>query len=166
MRRMIQVCFLIVALCTTAVAADFTVVSPVTDLSKPVVLYLPQVGSTCEVLIPVQYLYQWPAAKLGEPTITQGTSQPSLDSVPSPRPTREGDFDLTSYQQELIHGGRVIRLQFTVPDKMTVIAVFAHSYIYNNAFVRTRNAFHPISVEIYPLAPWTEFLEELRVKQE
>ena len=145
----------------TVAAADLTLTVPLKDLNTPVVLYLPQAGATCQLLIPVQYLYQWPAATLGDATITQGTSQPSQDSTPSPKPPREGDFNLEAFHQELSQGGRVIRLEFQVPDKMTTIAITAHSFIYNNQWLYTRDAFHKISVEIYPMGPWTEFLESL-----
>ena len=141
--------------------ADIELVKPLADMNTPIVLYMPQAGATCEVLIPIQYLYQWPAAKLDEPTITQGSIQKSTDTVPNPRPSREGDFKVGEYKQELVLGGKAIRIQFVVPDKMTTIGLTAHSYIYNNQWLYTRDAFHKFSVEIYPIPPWSEFLQSL-----
>jgi len=141
--------------------ADIELVKPLPDMNVPIVLYLPQAGATCELLIPVQYLYQWPANKLDEATITQGSVQPSTYVAPSPAPPREGDFKISEYKQDLVLGGKAIRIKFIVPDKVTTIALTAHSYVYNNQWMYTRDAFHKISVEIYPIAPWSEFLESL-----
>jgi len=151
--------FLCVLLCvSSAIGEDINLVRPLDNLVTPVVLYLPQVGATCELLIPVQYLYQWPAAKLDEPTITQGSPQPSRDVTPTPTPPREGDFKVGEYKQELVLGGRAIRVRFVVPKDMTTIGLTAHSYIYNNQWLYTRDAFHKFSIEIYPMAPWSDFV--------
>ena len=164
MRYLMVVCWL--AFSSLVYGADIQLVKPLDDLNTPVVLYLPEVGKTCEVLIPVQYLYQWPAADISPATITQGSSQPNADTMPSPKPPREGTFDVKAYKQSLILDGRVVKLEFVVPDKPTTIGLAVHSFIYNNWWISTRDHFHTISVEVYPTPSWQEFVKSLGTTQE
>ena len=161
MKKIVGAWLLSLVMCASLLAADVSLVKPLDNLNTPVILYLDQVGATCEVLIPIEYLYRWPAGSISTPTITQGSSQPDANTMPNPRPAREGTFDVKSFKQSLVLDGRAIKIEFVVPDKPTTIGLVVHSFIYNNQWLYTRDHFHTISVEVYPTPSWQEFIQSL-----
>ncbi len=159
-------CVIALAWCIAAQAADTTIVRPMPDLSKPIVLYLPKAGQTCELTVLPQRLYQWPATELDAPSVTQGQPMAKVGDRLDPIPPPEGDFDLKGYRQELLWGGRGIKISFSVPDKMTTINLTTHSPIWNNiqalrggVYYGAKDSFQKIDIEIYPMMPWDEFIE-------
>lgn len=135
------------------------------NINDPVVLYLEKVGEPVELLLHVEDLYRYPATDLGDPTITQGRSLSYEGERIDPLPTPEGDFDLSAFKQELVLEGRAVKLTFVVPDKQTDIGLTTHCYYWNNryalrggAYYGAKNRFHKLSVEIYPMPEWEEFV--------
>ena len=128
---------------------------PLRDPNIPIRLYLPQVGEMCQVDIPMEYAYQFPAAELVDPsTIRQQYSMPSGDVQPAPRPPAHGDFDMEVYKQELLDGGRTVRLTFKIPPRSTGIGLQTDHWIYDTVNVFTKNHWKKFAVIIVPLPEW------------